>query len=110
MTRNYSAWRRASLTAPRNFPLCVHAGNKKKLTKGSLREAIFTARPPQEQSQGQVQMQMQDTPLLCTEMCRPHLETEQCGKDYSWQLRLCSPSSKLARDQSHELSCSKDLR
>lgn len=77
--------------APRNFPLCVHDGNKEKLTEGSWREAIFTARASHGHSQGQVQMQ--DPPLPCTVKCRPHLETEQCGRDHSWQLGLCSPSS-----------------
>jgi len=69
--------------APRNSPLCVHAESTKELTKGSGRPALFTAGASRGLSLGQVQMQVQNTPLLCSTMCSPHLETERCGRHHS---------------------------
>lgn len=88
MTTNYSAWRRASLSCSQKIPPLCPCWKQEKADQGELKGIPGTA--PHGHCQGQVQMQ--DTPLLCTGMCRPHLGTQQCQRDHSWQLRLCSSS------------------
>lgn len=94
-----SAWRTAARLScaihcsdlpPGTFPT-ISMLNMNKLIKGSWREGTFTARALCEPSWGQVQVQ--NTTLLCTSMCRLHLEAVVCKvSQLEGKIGLHSPS------------------